>query len=298
MNNTKTIIIAWLTMLITSPLVDIILKEIFNLEISWISYIHLGLQIIFFSLSFLIRYFKSLKSYFGLTIALTVIFIINDYLTDSVFWVTSFGGESPSFPEYILKMQIPRLAIAIVVFMGLLIFKKHPRNFFVTKGDLNADVKPVKWLGIKEGTKWKRFGPEFGLYLAGGLILFLLIAGGIPTIKSLSGALVFIPLVIVMACNNAFFEELICRASLFSVLENAIGKKHSLLMTSVLFGTGHYYGVPYGIPGVILACFLGYILGKSMLETRGFFWAFIIHIVMDILIFYSISMGTITHGGI
>lgn len=285
-------------MLITSPLADIILKEFFKLEISWLSFIHLGILIILFSLSIFIRSLKSLKNYFGLSISLTILFIINDVVTSSTFWLISFGGDTPSFVQSILKMQIPRFVMALVIFTGLLIFKKHPRNFFVVKGDINAAVKPIKWLGIKEGSSWRKFGPEFGLYLTVGLVIFLLIAGGIPSGTSLSGAVVFIPLIIIMACNNAFFEELLCRASFLSVLENVIGGKHSLMITSVLFGIGHYYGVPYGILGVLLSWFLGYILAKSMLETRGFFWAFIIHIVMDVFIYFSMSMGSITHGGL
>ncbi|MEK5547464.1 hypothetical protein [Paenibacillus sp. FSL L8-0689] len=28
----------------------------------------------------------------------------------------------------------------------------------------------------------------------------------------------------------------------------------------------------YGIPGVLMAAFIGWILAKSMVETNGFFW--------------------------
>jgi ABC-type glycerol-3-phosphate transport system permease component len=60
-------------------------------------------------------------------------------------------------------------------------------------------------------------------------------------------------------------------------LEDIIGGKHALYLTSLYFGIGHFYGVPSGVIGIILSSFLGYILGKSMLETRGFFWAFSLH---------------------
>jgi len=62
-------------------------------------------------------------------------------------------------------------------------------------------------------------------------------------------------------------------------------------------GIGHYFGVPYGVVGVIMASFLGWMLGKAMLETRGFFWAWLIHFVQDVLIFTFMAAGSITPGG-
>jgi hypothetical protein len=87
------------------------------------------------------------------------------------------------------------------------------------------------------------------------------------------------------------------KASFLSVLENPVGGRQALLLMAAYFGLGHYYGVPYGIIGVIMAGFLGWILGKSMLETRGFFWAWFIHFWQDVLIFAFLAIGSITAGG-
>ncbi len=54
---------------------------------------------------------------------------------------------------------------------------------------------------------------------------------------------------------------------------------------AAFFGFAHYYGMPNGIVGVLMAGVLGWLLGKSMLETRGLFWAWFIHFCQDILIF-------------
>jgi len=42
---------------------------------------------------------------------------------------------------------------------------------------------------------------------------------------------------------------------------------------------------------------LGWFLGKSMLETRGLFWAWLIHLVQDVLIFAFLAIGSVTPGG-
>jgi len=38
-------------------------------------------------------------------------------------------------------------------------------------------------------------------------------------------------------------------------------------------------------------------LGKAMLETRGFTWAWFIHFIQDVLIFSFMAAGSISPGG-
>ena len=163
-------------------------------------------------------------------------------------------------------------------------------------GKINAEVKPIKYI-LTESSNWKKFGTAFAFYISIGTLTFLFIAGGIPSLSKLIGIIPLIPFIIIFAAVNSFYEELGYRAALISVLEDKIGGKHSLYLSSIFFGIGHFYGVPYGIVGVIMASFLGYLLGKSMLETRGFFWAFFIHMLQDILIFSFISLNMIQAGG-
>lgn len=40
----------------------------------------------------------------------------------------------------------------------------------------------------------------------------------------------------------------------------------------------------------LLAGVLGYVLAKSVLETQGFFWAWIIHFFQDVVIFSSVYL--------
>lgn len=62
------------------------------------------------------------------------------------------------------------------------------------------------------------------------------------------------------------------------------------LQLRCFFGLGHYYGYPSGVLGVLLSSFLGWFLGKSLLETKGFFWAWLIHFVPDVFIFIFLAI--------
>ena len=96
---------------------------------------------------------------------------------------------------------------------------------------------------------------------------------------------------------NAFSEEMAYHAALLAPLYNAVGHSHALLLSAALFGLWHYYGVPYGVIGMIMAGILGWLLGKSMLETKGLFWAWFIHFWQDVAIFSFMAAGSIVAGG-
>jgi len=204
--------------------------------------------------------------------------------------------QDPSFNIYMLAEQSLHLVVTLVIIVFLWIVKKNFAAFFLAKGDVSAPVEPVRWLGVKAGEKWGKFGWILAICISLGTLAFLVIAGR-PPMEFVVKALPFLPAVLLAAALNAFNEELTYKASFLSVLEDAVGRQQALLLVAAFFGLLHFYGVPYGIVGVILAAFLGWILGKSMLETRGLFWAWFIHFLQDVLIFAFLAIGSITPGG-
>lgn len=67
------------------------------------------------------------------------------------------------------------------------------------------------------------------------------------------------------------------RAALLAPLDGQVPRAQGLLLTAFFFGIAHWDGMPYGVTGVLMSGILGWLPGKSMLETRGFFWAWFIH---------------------
>ena len=57
------------------------------------------------------------------------------------------------------------------------------------------------------------------------------------------------------------------------------------LASAVLFGAIHWFGIPGGPVGALMAGFLGWVLARSILDTRGIGWAWFIHFCQDVLIF-------------
>ncbi len=291
------IITAWTFLLLASLLPKIILQEVFNLHIS----ADLGAIIagsVFLAgllLTLVWGSVRGLRPFFILGLALVItewiVFTKVDQLPAYQSWL-----NNPSFNVYMLAEQSLRLMVTLTIIAVLFLMKKHAGAFFLAKGNTGAAVEPVRWLGIPAGERWNKLGPLFALIISSGTLAFLILAGR-PPLDLVVGALPFLPAILIAAALNAFNEEMTYKASFLSVLEDEVGKNQSLWLMAAYFGIGHYYGVPYGIIGVIMAGFLGWFLGKSMLETRGLWWAWFIHFWQDVLIFSFLAIGSITPGG-
>ena len=112
-----------------------------------------------------------------------------------------------------------------------------------------------------------------------------------PSSGLLVKALPYVPAAILFGAMNSFGEEMSLRAPLLSALQGQIDRRHILLLTAVYFGLAHYSGsVSAGIIWVVFAGFLGWLMGRSMLETTGAFWAWLIHFAEDIPIFSFMAL--------
>jgi hypothetical protein len=290
------LILAWAAILLAA-LPKIILQEIFRYPVSadlqtgiaaLTALAGLGLTLAWPAL-------RPLRTFFGLFLALIGIEWLVYTKVDQLPFYRDWLGN-PSFNVYMLAEQSLRLLVTLTLIGLLFAFKKTAAAFFLVKGDTSAPVEPVNWLGAKPGERWVTFGRNFAFFISLGTLAFLVIAGR-PPLDIVLRALPFLPAVLLAAALNAFNEEMTYKASFLSVLEGPAGRNQALLLMAAYFGLGHYYGIPYGVIGVLMAGFLGWLLGKSMLETRGLFWAWFIHFWQDVLIFSFLAIGSITPGG-
>ena len=204
--------------------------------------------------------------------------------------------KNPSFNVKMLAEQTLNLMITFIMIGALLLMKKKRADFYLVVGDTAAPVEPIRWLGVQRGAHWNRFGIWLTVCLSLGTLAFLVIAGR-PPLDILIQALPYLPVIFIAAAMNAFYEEVTYKASFLSVLEGPVGPRQALYMVAVFFGIWHFYGVPYGVIGVVLATFLGWLLARSMQETRGLFWAWFVHFWQDVWIFMFLAIGSIIPGG-
>ena len=163
-------------------------------------------------------------------------------------------------------------------------------DLFLRVGYLNAPVKPERILWFRSPLRWWHLGPLIILIFAVAMIAFLF-SNLRPNFWQLTQHWQLLPWALATAALNAANEEFQFRCVPFAHLRNVLPLREGVWLTAVFFGLAHYFGQPSGWLGVAMATIAGFIWGKSMLETRGVGWAFGIHFVQDLVIFYFLAMS-------
>ncbi len=291
----EAIVVAWIAVLAAS-LPEIVLREVVHLVPSEGLRVAIpgGVALAGFTLTFLRGPLRVLRAFFGVLIVLVAVqWVVYTRIAPSPFfrgWVdeASIGGR-------LMGEQALRLMVTVVIVAVLWAVKRRPSAFFLARGDTSAAVAPVRLLRTKPTLRWNVFGRNLALFISLGTLTFMLVAAR-PPVDVLPGLPPLVPVILLVAALNAFNEEVTFKASFLSVLEDAVGARHSLLLMAAFFGLAHYYGMPHGVVGVLMAGVLGWLLGKSMLETRGLFWAWFIHFCQDVLIFGFLAAGALVPG--
>ncbi len=289
--NRLVIILAWTLIILVSTVPDIFFAELAGKVPSWLVYAKMGLLAVFTLTALLYKPIRplwkfgvALVAFFGLSQLRPLVDFTRPWL-QKLFGATAFDYRMQA--EQIGKLALTLAMIAILLLLG---FKRN--SFFLAAGGLRNNIQPVKVLGFPKAEPWPKFGLiwGFGIAIVLGVVQYLqLRPDGSLFIKMLP----MLPSVIFYAALNSFNEEMFLRAPIIATTEAHTGSLNSLWMSAFFFGIAHYFGTPGGLMGAVASIFMGWILSKAMVETRGLFWPFIIHILSDIVIFAFIAMNLV-----
>jgi hypothetical protein len=281
--------VAWGVTVLASSVPDILWNELAGSIPPWLAYAKMGLLLVLGLAAFVWKPIRPLRNFF---IALFAFFGLTELRPRLDFTIPAlqglFGGSV--FDLRMQAEQTGKLAVALVMIAILLVMGYKRRDFFLTRGNLRAPIDPVPLLGFPKADPWPNFALQWGLYIAValGVIQYL---GLRPDGDLILKALPILPSILFYAALNAFNEEIIYRSPMLATLEPVGGSKHALWMAAFFFGIAHYFGTPGGILGGIMSIFMGWILGKGMVETRGLFWTCWIHFLSDVAIFSFLTMA-------
>ena len=285
----KLTVVAWVVTLLLSILPDIIWIELGGGDTTSLTYAKMGLLLLLIVSSLVWTPLRPLRNFFVVMLAFFGLFQLIQRL-DFTWPVLQrvFGGSI--FDSRMQAEQTGKLLVSLGMIAVLLLLGLKRRDFFLTRGNLRAPIQPVRLLGFPKAEPWPSFGLQWALYIALGLgvILFLSMRPGLATLALLAPIL---PSILFYAALNAFNEEMTYRAPMLATLEPVGGRRQALWMSAAFFGIAHFHGTPGGILGAIASLFMGWILGKAMLETRGLFWAWWIHFLSDVVIFAFLALA-------
>jgi membrane protease YdiL (CAAX protease family) len=283
---------AWLVTLLVSDLPNVIWNW-FEPEPGWLYWAKVAVLVIFLGISLAV---KSLHPLWKFAVIFLTFFLANrfsDWIGTTAVWQGWFGGTDAPYAALWWGRQLIQMIFTLIFLAVTWVLLRRRQVFFLAKGKVDAELEPVRWLGIRKGQRWTTFGWIFAGCFAGGTTLFVVLAYG-HLLHNFSRILPLLPLAVVFAAINSFTEEFTYRAPLLGATHEVLGRQAALGINAVFFGFAHYlYGTPSGIAGLLMTAFVGYLFGKSMFETRGSFWALFTHMLADIPIFVLYALASV-----
>ena len=224
----------------------------------------------------------------SLIIALTITLV---FVSSWASGIVIFNNLSKAINKQILYQSTTLLG-TIIFLLLLWLTKRTTFEEYFRKGNISAEIHPEPLIGIKpkSNENWLHLGLNFSIIISGvtTLIIYFQLIKGIEI--SLGSLLNILPFSILFALSNSFVEESITRLGVIVVFKGLIKERKIPFVSALIFGTVHYWGNPGGFLGVLVAGFLGWFLTKSILETKGFFWAWLIHFLQDVIIFSALLL--------
>lgn len=219
-------------------------------------------------------------------VVLTVALALFSYFTNGIIVIESL---SSTINHQIVYQSITLLAALLFV---LVLWSTKTNSFqkYFRKGNIRAKIDPVPMIGLKPKPheNWLHLGRNYTIiisFVTAIIIYFQLFEG---SSISLNDVLMVLPFSLVFALSNSFVEEIITRFAVVITLKGVVRDKSIQVISALIFGIVHYWGNPGGIIGVLAAAFLGWFLAKSIIETEGIFWAWLIHFCQDLIIFSAL----------
>ncbi len=196
-------------------------------------------------------------------------------------WVIAMAGYQG------LKLVVVLMMVAVLLLLG-----KRGKEFFMAPGQLRAQISSGG-KSSQHSLSWGGLGLILGLIIAPLTLLFFGL-GNLPNSAVLVKALPYFPAALVFAASNAFAEEMQFRASLLGDLQTVVGADQAIWLTAAFFGLAHYFGgSPSGIPGVLIAGFLGALFANCMLGSKGIIVPWFIHFCQNAVIYAFWAIGSV-----
>jgi hypothetical protein len=218
-----------------------------------------------------------------LPIVLTLIFTAGLLLAGSYSKKLGLTITSNNYLNGQFNYQILLLIItALSLLTNFLLNKTHFLNYF-SFGQISAVGNDLKLFGIKQGDSWIKTGLSLCLVISVITATFMYFQLKQTNFywSTLQSGIFWI---ILFSLTNSFGEEMIYRLGVVSPLKGLYAPTTIFFISALLFGLPPFAGMPNGIIGATMAGILGFVLAKSMFETNGFFWAWTIHFLQDVII--------------
>lgn len=220
-----------------------------------------------------------------------LILLASDYLKT----IKLFTLSNDEYINFQANYQFVLLMVTVVSLASTYFLNKENFANYFLMGNIEAAAQEMKLFGIKANDSWLKTGVSLTaiISLATGVFMYFQLRQSPINWVLLPGGILWI---LLFSLTNSFGEEMIYRMGIVSPLKGLLSPMAIFVISAILFGLPHFGGMPSGLIGAIMAGVLGLVLAKSLYETNGFFWAWTIHFLQDVLIIGALFLMNENNG--
>lgn len=202
-----------------------------------------------------------------------------------------FEVSQNEYVNFQFNYQFVLLLVTIISLTATYFLNKENFLNFFSFGDISKPANELKLFGIKANDSWLKTGISLTIFisLATSTFMYFQLKQTQVNWTLLQSGIFWI---ILFSLTNSFGEEMIYRIGIVSPLKGLLQPMTIYIISATLFGIPHLAGMPSGLIGAIMAGVLGLVLAKSVYETNGFFWAWTIHFIQDVIIIGTLFLLT------
>jgi membrane protease YdiL (CAAX protease family) len=280
----------WALVIAASPAAEILCEVLMGVVPTWLTWARVAVLALVFAAGGHSEYARPLRVFSAFNaVELAGWMAIGTVLgTDRTPEFLSEHGFVPGM----LVIQCVGLVLAVLVIAVVWRLQRQPDRLYLRMGDLAAELRPT-WIriGLAGRTlRWRLVAPAVAIMTSLVAWTFIRLEG-----QPVAHALKMLVYAVLFAAVNALSEELILRNAVLASIEPAFGARRAILVSAALFGLGHWNGLAQGAPGVLMTSVFGFLAATAMVETRGLFWSWFMHMLPDCVLFYYWGIGAITH---
>jgi uncharacterized protein len=186
--------------------------------------------------------------------------------------------------NFTFTMQIMVLALSFIVTVLMYMYDRERFRIFFRLG-FSSGVTSTE-----QQINWRLLGPLLAIVFTLGTTLLMSFGVSSENGQMNESFFKLLPLVLLFSAMNAWSEEIFSRFTIVAGLHGKLNPVTICWISAILFGVPHFFGTPSGVFGVIMSGLLGWLLAKSVIETKGMGWALLIHFLQDVVIFGAGAM--------
>lgn len=195
-----------------------------------------------------------------------------------------FGQEAVQQQFFVQTIGV---GLSLVCITCMYTYFYDETKMYARIGKLTSHIRPEPFIHLHPRRKdhWAFLGLDSTVVVAVVAIVIMHIPRIAYNGLQVDLMMKIMPMAIVFSFINACTEEVLMRLGIIVALKGIMEDKKIAIVCGIFYGITQYWSPIGGFLGMITGGFLGWFLAKSILETRGVFWAWMIHFVRDVLMF-------------